>query len=129
MPRKTKSIDWSSKSPEERIKELQRLMTTPEDQLRPSEFKTFYDLHKRICELVGRDVYTHEFAFPELLYEEIRSGKTGSAFGKSLIEAAKLTKEKKGTIIVPVVEDGIPLGFKVVGKIDLSKEKKKEESR
>lgn len=109
---------------ETRIKELKRLFTTPEDQLRPKEFKTFSDLHKRIEELVGRPVWTHEMAFPAMLYEEIRTGKKGSAFGKSLVEATKRTKGKKALIITPSKEEGIDLGFKVVGKIDLSKKKK-----
>lgn len=80
-------------SKEERVKELKRLFTTPENQLRPSEFKTWYDLHKRIDELVGRPTFTHEFAFPDLLYEEILSGNKGNPFGESLIKATKLTKD------------------------------------
>lgn len=74
---------------QQRIKELQRLFTTPENQLRPKEFKTFDDLHKRIEELVGRPVWTHEMAYPEMLYEEIQNGRIGEAFGKSLREISK----------------------------------------
>lgn len=110
---------------EARIEELRRLFTTPEDKLRPKEFKTFDDLHERIDELVGRSTMTHELAFPELLYQEIKSGKRGNPFGEALTRATKLTKKKKAIIIAPSEEEGIPLGFKVVGKLDLSKEKKK----
>ena len=85
---------------EERVKELERLLTTPEDQLRPSEFKTFQELWERVDELVGRPILSHEFAFPELLYEEILSGKKGLNFGKSIIEATKLTKDKKSFVFI-----------------------------
>lgn len=34
----------------------------------------FRDMHERAEQLVGRSVWTHEFAAPHLLYEEIRSG-------------------------------------------------------
>lgn len=108
---------------EARIKELKRLFTTPENQLRPKEFKTFSDLHKRIDELVGRPTMTHEFAFPELLYKEIESGKPSNPLGEALIRATKLTKEKKAFIVAPSGVEGIPLGFKVVRKLDLSKKK------
>ena len=117
--------NWKKASKEERLKELKRLFTTPEDRLRPKEFKTFSDLHKRIEELVGRPVWTHEIVFPELLYEEIRSGKRGNPFGKSLVEATELTKGKKAFIIVPNKEN---LGFKVVGKLDLSKKEKAQDA-
>lgn len=110
---------------EARIKELKRLFTTPENQLRPNEFKTFNDLHKRIDALVGRPTMTHEFAFPELLYKEIKSGKHGNPLGESLEKAAKLTKSKKALIVTQNKEEGINLGFKVVGKVDFSQGKKK----
>lgn len=108
----------------ERLKELKRLFTTPEDQLRPKEFKTFTELHKRIDELVGRPTMTHELAFPELLYKEIESGQRENPLGETLVKATKLTKSKKAFIITPSKVEGVPLGFKVVGKVDLSKEGK-----
>lgn len=112
---------------EERLRELNRLFTTPEDQLTPREFKDFNELWKRIDKLVGRPTMTHELAFPELLYEEIRSGKKGNPFGEALVRATKLTKEKKAIIIAPSEVEGIPLGFKVVGKLDLSKKERKND--
>ncbi|TET25239.1 MAG: hypothetical protein E3J76_01585 [Candidatus Aminicenantes bacterium] len=115
--------NWKIASKEDRLRELKRLFTTPENKLRPAEFKTFSDLHKRIEELVGRPVFTHEIAFPDLLYEEIKSGKLGNPLRESLVRATKLTKDKKAFIITPSVVEGMPLGFKVVGKLDLSKEK------
>ncbi len=53
---------------------------TPED--RASEFEwwgsiltiPFDDLHKRIEELAGRSVWTHELAHPEQIIAEIRTG-------------------------------------------------------
>lgn len=121
-----KKKNWKRASKEERLKELKRLFTTPENKLRPKEFKTFNDLHKRIDELVGRPTMTHEFAFPELLYKEIKSGKRGNPFGEAFIKATKLTKSKKALIIASTQEEGIPLGFKTITKLDLSKEKKGE---
>lgn len=118
---------------EERCVELKRLFTTPENKLRPSkgedsvgyEFKTWEELHKRIDELVGRLTMTHEFAFPELLYDEILSGKMGNPLGEALVRATRLTKGKKAIIVAPIQDPDVPapLGFKIVGKLDLSKEK------
>ena len=127
--------NWKEASKEERLTELKRLFTTPEDKLRPKEFKTFNDLHKRIDELVGRPTMTHEFAFPELLYEEISLGKRGNPLGESLIKATKLTKGKKALIVTPTrtgmaeldtTKKGTPLGFTIVAKLDLSKKKSKK---
>jgi hypothetical protein len=35
-------------------------------------------LQKRVEELVGRSIWSHEFAYPDLLLAEIRSGKPAS---------------------------------------------------
>jgi len=111
---------------EKRLKELKRVFTTPENLLRPSEFKTWEELHKYIDRLVGRPTMTHEFAFPDLLYNEIVSGVPGNPLGEALVRATKLTKEKKAIIITPEEAEGIPLGFKVVGKLDLSKKQEED---
>jgi hypothetical protein len=116
----------SDMTKEERVAELKRLFTTPENKLRPKEFKTFNELWERINELVGRSTMTHELAFPDLLYEEILSGKLGNPLGESLIRATQLTKGKKAIIVTPNQDPdlpGTPLGFKIVRKVDLSKEK------
>ena len=117
----------SEMTKEERVTELTRLFTTREDQLRPKEFKTFNDLWERINELVGRSTMTHELAFPELLYEEVLSGNKGNPLGESLVRAIKLTKSKKGIIVTPEEVEGIPLGFKTVATVDLSKTNKTPE--
>ena len=84
---------------EERVKELKRLLhETPEDQLIPKEFKDFHELWERIDELVGRSTYTHELAFPDLLYEEILTGKRPDP-GIAIAKAIKLTKSKQGITI------------------------------
>ena len=120
---------------EERVAELKRLFTTREDELRPGkgvspagfEFKTWDELWTRINELVGRSTMTHELAFPELLYEEILSGKVGNPLGESLERATLLTKDKKAIIMTQITDPDIPipLGLKVLGKLDLSTEKEK----
>ncbi len=59
--------DVMSMTAEERATELERwvgILTIP-----------FADLHLRVTELVGRDVYTHEMARPEQLAAEVRSGR------------------------------------------------------
>ena len=88
-----------SEDKEARVKELKRLLTTPEEQLVPQEFKDLYGLWDKINALVGRSVMTHEFAFPDLLYDEIKSGQPGKNLAKSIEEASKLTKSGKGFIV------------------------------
>jgi len=117
---------------DERLKELKQLFSTPGNQLISVQFKTFSDLHKRIDELVGRPTMTHEFAFPDLLYDEIASGKRGNPLGEALTRATALTKQKKAIIITPETDEdipGTPLGFKIVGKVDLSKTRDEENVR
>jgi hypothetical protein len=67
---------------EEKIERLKRILEEPLD-------RPFDEAHREVEELMGRPVWTHEFAFPEMLYEELRSGRRGEAFGKSLEEIAK----------------------------------------
>jgi hypothetical protein len=58
--------DASTMTPEERASEFEwwgSMLTIP-----------FSDLHKRIEELAGRSVWTHELANPEQIIAEIRSG-------------------------------------------------------
>ena len=119
----------SEMTKEERVAELKRLFTTPENKLRPKEFETFDDLWKRINKLVGRSTMTHELAFPDLLYEEIMSGKAGNPLGEALVRATKLTKSKKAILVVSQTIEGIPLGVKAVGVLDLSKDKKPSEEQ
>lgn len=115
---------------EERVNELKRLFTTPEDKLRPSkgmnslgfEFKTWDELWDRINELVGRSTMTHELAFPDLLYEQILLGEVGDPLGEALVRATRLTKDKKATIVTQDSDTSLP---KVIGKLDLSKEEEK----
>jgi hypothetical protein len=35
-------------------------------------------LQRRVEELVGRSIWSHEFAYPEMIAKEIRSGKLAS---------------------------------------------------
>lgn len=61
-----KRLPVTELSIDERVAQLQRLMgqlTIP-----------FPDVHEWITELMGRDVWTHEIAYPEQLIEELRSG-------------------------------------------------------
>lgn len=53
---------------EERMRELRKLLEEP-------LAVPFPEAHKRIEELVGRPVWTHEMATPESLYDEIMTVK------------------------------------------------------
>ena len=57
---------------EERITELEWLMTATD--LPDHGFATVGDVHLRVIELMGRDVWTHELAQPDLLVHELRTG-------------------------------------------------------
>lgn len=62
--------DAKTMTPEERAAEFEwwgEILTIP-----------FSDLHQRITELVGRDVWTHELARPDLLIQEIRAQQPAS---------------------------------------------------
>jgi len=95
-------------SKEERIKALKELLEKP---LKINLSQAY----KRIEKIMGRPVMEHELAFPEFLYEEIRSGKKGSALRKSIVEAIKLTKTKKGFVIIPekvtIERKTVPIGL------------------
>ena len=78
---------------EQRIERLRKLMEEPQP-----KGTTFSDVHKAIESIMERPVWTHEMAFPEMLYEEIRNGHVGETFGKSLQEIAK-TKPVIGIVI------------------------------
>lgn len=75
---------------EERVRELRKL-------LEESLAVPFPEAHKRIEELVGRPVWTHEMATPEYLYDEIMTGDKGQSFRKS---TSKLIEGKKVIFIV-----------------------------
>lgn len=45
--------------------------------------------HSIIERLVGRPVWTHEIAFPKMIYREMRNGNKGEAFTNSLKEISK----------------------------------------
>lgn len=86
---------------ETRLSMLKELMETKPDKDRflKVSFGTFYtfgEIHKKIEEIMERSVLTHEFAFPQMLYEEINNGNKGEAFVKSMNE---LSKTKKVIII------------------------------
>ena len=74
---------------ETKIERLRQLLEEP-------CYKPFDEVHKEVEALMGRPVWTHEFAFAQMLYDELRSGRKGEAFGKSLEEIAK----KKPVLIV-----------------------------
>ena len=86
---------------EKRVEMLRELLTTnaKDGVLETSfgEYRTMGEVFKKMGELVGRPVYTHEAAFPEMLYDEIMSGREGEAFGRSLREIAK-TKPVFGVV-------------------------------
>ena len=73
---------------EDKIERLKLLMTTPMGT--PPCDREFGDIHEEVETLMGRPVWTHEFAFPELLYEELELGTKGSSFGKSLSEVKQM---------------------------------------
>jgi len=55
--------------------------------------KPFGDVIRRVQEIMGRPVWTHEMAFPEHLYEELRSGNKGQAFFEGLREIENMGKK------------------------------------
>ena len=61
-------------TPQERADELVRLVNASRSVLRAEGFLTFSDVHRRIEELAGRPVWTHELAMPESIVAEILSG-------------------------------------------------------
>lgn len=73
---------------EEKIERLKLLMNTPMGT--PPCDRSFSEIHEEVEKVMGRPVWTHEFAFPELLYEELELGTKGSSFGKSLNEVRQM---------------------------------------
>jgi hypothetical protein len=61
-------------TPQERADEVQRLLHASGATLLAGGYRTFADVHKRIGELVGRDVYNHELVEPDRLCREILTG-------------------------------------------------------
>jgi len=72
-------------SPSEKITELYDLLEKPST-------KSFGEVHKRIEEIMGRPVWTHEIAFPEHLYTELRVNTRGTAFFEGLREIENMGK-------------------------------------
>ena len=62
--------------------------------------KTYADIKDYVSELMGRSVWTHELAYPNLLISELETGDTGRAFGESLADISS----KKPTILVGAPE-------------------------
>ena len=50
----------------------------------------FTEAHKQIEEIMERPVWTHEMAFPEYLYKELKEKTKGSAFTESLQAISKI---------------------------------------
>ena len=67
--------------------------------------KTFGAVHKIVEEIMGRPVWTHEFAFPEHLYDELRSGNKGQSFFEGLREIEDMGKK---VITVTMDKDSDP---------------------
>lgn len=61
------------------------------------EGKTIGYVHKKLEEIMGRPVWTHEMGYPEMLIEELRHGKPMDAFRKS-VEA--IAREKPVVLVV-----------------------------
>jgi argininosuccinate lyase len=61
-------------TPDERIAELHWLLHSDGADLIAKGFTTFAQAHKRVGELVGRDVHNHELLYEDELAEEIRTG-------------------------------------------------------
>jgi len=82
---------------EERAAELQMLLESTGAELVELGYPTFHDFHGRATELMERDVWTHEFAFPDYLYHEILTGVRPSMDGI----IAKLPADKPVIVVEP----------------------------
>lgn len=69
---------------QQKIEALHKLLEEP-----VPKNTSFSEIHKKIEKIMGRAVWTHEMAFPEMLYNELKQKTKGSAFAKSLQEIAK----------------------------------------
>jgi hypothetical protein len=65
-------------TPQERCDEVQRLLHADGSVLLAEGYKTVSDVHQRIGELVGRDIYNHEMVEPDRLCHEILTGERPS---------------------------------------------------
>ena len=84
--------NWKDMVVTDKIACLEMILTAGWDELHWE----FGHSHEVIEKIMGRPVWTHEMAFPEMLYKELENGKTGEAFSKSLSKIA----ETKPVIIV-----------------------------
>lgn len=90
----SKRQDVNTMTPDERADEMQSLIGVLE--------VPFDMLHKRITELVGRNVWTHELADPHSLVREIREQKPAS-IGDVVNKAQELMGDKP--VIVAVISE------------------------
>jgi len=81
----------------ERVKKLEKLLSTPLTELIPKQYKDFKELYSTICELVGRKVFPCELAFPDMLYKEILSKEE-----REWVSVARITKVKEKYFYVRV---------------------------
>ena len=89
-------------SKEERIRMVKALLQTSANEKGEvvtdfGTFKTFQEIGKKLQEIMGRPVWSHELAFVDMLIEEIKSEKKFEAMTKSVNEIAK---EKPTLILV-----------------------------
>ena len=79
---------WEALTPEQR-----GLLQLRQDRL----CMTFSAFHEGITKLLGRDVYTHEFAQPDLLWEEYQGVREKPSF-QQIID--KLPEHLRGSVII-----------------------------
>ena len=85
-------------TPEGRVAELRMLLESTGDELIGLGYPTFHEFHGRATELMDRDVWTHEFAWPDYLYHEILTGDRPTMEGI----IAKLPHDKPIIIVEPI---------------------------
>ena len=80
---------------EKRVEEVRKIFFLTDSN--EYEGVPFREVHKKLEELMGRPVWTHEFAFPTMLIEELEHGRPMEAFEKS-VEA--IAREKPVIMVV-----------------------------
>ena len=80
----------SALSQQDRVDELRLLLESTGEELGALGLSSFSDFHKRATELMEREVWTHEFAYPDYLYHEILTGTSPTMEGI----VAKLPEDK-----------------------------------
>jgi hypothetical protein len=76
--------------------ELKHLLTESLTAEEIMQYPTIGDVKKRVSEIMGRAIWTHELLYPDYLFEEYLRGDMGSSFNR----ATKALSEEIPTIVI-----------------------------